>query len=246
MMTSASPSGGDGGVAGSLSEVQRATGSSTAIAKFCSTDVRAAHNTLTGQNLADFFTFGPLCGLRNSEWNGTVLIGNVLTIPCGKFSLANARGIAPCRTQVLNLKAAELERLAGFLRRLKSEIRDADGRADLVMRRQSRLLCTIRKNAGAPRVTQRTVRHQCTANLRAAGYSREERAAVLGHAAADTSDDHYGKANRGWRDRQRWLEVPTQLTQLVRPGAKTASKIARGLPLTRSEWHANQSPKPGM
>jgi hypothetical protein len=38
MMTSASASGGDGGVAGSLSEVQRPTGSSTAIAKFCSTD----------------------------------------------------------------------------------------------------------------------------------------------------------------------------------------------------------------
>ena len=35
MMTSASASGGDGGVAGSLSEVQRATGSSTAIAEFC-------------------------------------------------------------------------------------------------------------------------------------------------------------------------------------------------------------------
>ena len=40
MMTSASPSGGDGGVAGSLSEVQRPTGSSTAIAKFCSNDGR--------------------------------------------------------------------------------------------------------------------------------------------------------------------------------------------------------------
>jgi hypothetical protein len=40
MMTSASPSGGDGGVAGSLSEVQRPTGTSTAIAKFCSTDGR--------------------------------------------------------------------------------------------------------------------------------------------------------------------------------------------------------------
>jgi hypothetical protein len=40
MMTSASASGGDGGVAGSLSEVQRPTGSSTAIAKFCSTDGR--------------------------------------------------------------------------------------------------------------------------------------------------------------------------------------------------------------
>jgi hypothetical protein len=39
MMTSASASGGDGGVAGSLSEVQRATGSSTAIAKFCSTTI---------------------------------------------------------------------------------------------------------------------------------------------------------------------------------------------------------------
>jgi hypothetical protein len=41
MMTSASASGGDGGVAGSLSEVQRPAGSSTAIAKFCSTDGRA-------------------------------------------------------------------------------------------------------------------------------------------------------------------------------------------------------------
>jgi hypothetical protein len=40
MMTSASASGGDGGVAGSLSEVQRPTGSSTAIAKFCSNDGR--------------------------------------------------------------------------------------------------------------------------------------------------------------------------------------------------------------
>jgi hypothetical protein len=38
MTTTASASGGDGGVAGSLSEVQRPTGSSTAIAKFCSTD----------------------------------------------------------------------------------------------------------------------------------------------------------------------------------------------------------------
>jgi len=38
MMMSASASGGDGSVAGSLSEVQRPTGSSTAIAKFCSTD----------------------------------------------------------------------------------------------------------------------------------------------------------------------------------------------------------------
>jgi hypothetical protein len=40
MMMTASASG-DGGVAGSLSEVQRATGSSTAIAEFCSTDGRA-------------------------------------------------------------------------------------------------------------------------------------------------------------------------------------------------------------
>jgi hypothetical protein len=47
MMTSASASGGDGGVAGSLSEVQRATGSSTAIAKFCSTEVRSAACSLS-------------------------------------------------------------------------------------------------------------------------------------------------------------------------------------------------------
>ena len=47
MMTSASASGGDGGVAGSLSEVQRPTGSSTAIAKFCSTDGSSMSSSLS-------------------------------------------------------------------------------------------------------------------------------------------------------------------------------------------------------
>jgi hypothetical protein len=59
MMTSASASasGGDGGVAGSLSEVQRRTGSSTAIAKFRSTDMglrRALSPTFPAGELAFF------------------------------------------------------------------------------------------------------------------------------------------------------------------------------------------------
>jgi len=58
MMTSASASGGDGGVAGSLSEVQRPTGSSTAIAKFCSTDGRALGFARAGRGSERSAEFG--------------------------------------------------------------------------------------------------------------------------------------------------------------------------------------------
>jgi hypothetical protein len=85
-------------------------------------------------------------------------------------------------------------------------MRAANGRGDLVLRRQSYLLRAIRDIAHAPRVTLRTGRHQFTANMRKASYSREERAAALGHASADTSDDHYGKPNRGWKGLRRWIE----------------------------------------
>jgi hypothetical protein len=210
-------------------------------------NIAAARESPSGRNLADHFRFGPQFGLRNFEWFGAVLDGTKLKVPCGKYSVPNRRGIAEYRTLLAqDLDASELARLAEFLGRLRSEMRRANGRGDLVLRRQSYLLRAIRDDAGAPRVTLRTVRHQFTANLRKAGYSREERAAALGHAAADTSDDHYGKPNRGWKGLRRWIELPAELTRQVRPGAKTASKLRRNLPLTRSEWVARGLPAPGI
>ena len=201
----------------------------------------AACDRHAGQNLADCLTFGPKVGLRISEWPGTVLDGNILKIPCGKYSVANARGIASYRTLLLDWDTDELALLDNFLQRLQSDARAANGRSDLVMRRMGYLLRDIRDDEGAPRVTLKTLRHQCTANLRAAGYSRAERAAVLGHAAADTSDQHYGKRNRGWRGLRRWIDAPKSLTDRVRPGAKTKAKLAKNLPLTRSESMTNRS-----
>lgn len=206
----------------------------------------AAYDRHAGQNLADCLTFGPKLGLRISEWPGAALDGALLKIPCGKYSIENARGIAPYRTQVLNWEENEIAHLDQFLKRLQSDVRAANGRGDLVMRRMGYLLRNIRNDVNAPRITLKTARHQYTANLRAAGYSREERAAALGHAAADTSDQHYGKRNRGWRGLRRWIEVPKELTDRVRPGAKTKSKVRNNLPLTRSEWIASQSSRFGI
>jgi hypothetical protein len=66
MMTSASPvrGGGAGGVAGSLSEVQRARGSSTAIAKFCSTDGRALDHARAGRGSERSAEFGSVHHIR--------------------------------------------------------------------------------------------------------------------------------------------------------------------------------------
>ena len=201
----------------------------------------AACDRHAGQNLADCLTFGPKVGLRISEWPKAVLGGNILKIPCGKYSIANGRGIGPYRTQVLHWEANDLAVLDRFLNRLHSDIEAANGRGDLVLRRMSYLLRNIRNDVGAPRFSLKTLRHQFTANLRAAGYSREERAAALGHAAADTSDQHYGKRNRGWRGLRRWIKIPKGLTDRVRPGAKTKAKLERDLPLTRSESIAKRS-----
>jgi hypothetical protein len=93
MMTSASPSGGDGGVAGSLSEVQRRTGSSTAIAKFCSTDGRALGFALAGLRQA---RLGKISGI----WQRS---------PCSLPPRARARLGGAMPTDLLDL----LERCSG-------------------------------------------------------------------------------------------------------------------------------------
>jgi|SRR5664280_80357 hypothetical protein len=207
----------------------------------------AARKSAAGRNLADHLRFGPKFGLRNTEWFDAELEGTNLKVRCGKFSIQNGRGVAEYRTLLAQgFDAAELGRLAEFLERLRSEMRAANGRGDLVLRRQSYLLREIRDEVRAPRLTLRTGRHQFTANMRKAAYTREERAAALGHASADTSDDHYGKQNRGWKALRRWIELPADLTLRVRPGAKTESKVRRGKPTTRSEWKASKLPAPGM
>jgi len=207
----------------------------------------AARKSAAGRNLADHLRFGPKFGLRNSEWLDAELEGTNLKVRCGKFSIHNGRGVAEYRTLLAQgLDASEMAGLAEFLKRLRSEMRAANGRGDLVLRRQGYLLRAIRGAAKAPRVTLRTGRHQCTANMRSMGYSREEIAAALGHASADTSDDHYGKTNRGWKGLRRWIELPAELTLRVRPGANTASKVRHSKPLTRAEWVASKLPAPGM
>ena len=207
----------------------------------------AARKSAAGRNLGDHFRFGPKFGLRNTEWFDAELEGTNLKVRCGKFSIPNGRGVAEYRTlSAQDLDAAELAGLAEFLKRLRSEMRAANGRGDLVLRRQGYLLRAIRGAAKAPRVTLRTGRHQFTANMRSMGYSREEIAAALGHASADTPDDHYGKTNRGWKGLRRWIELPAELTLRVRPGANTASKLRHSKPLTRAEWVASKLPAPGM
>jgi hypothetical protein len=52
---------------------------------------------------------------------------------------------------------------------------------------------------------------------------------------------NYGKRNRGWRGLRRWIDIPKELTDRVRPGAKTKAKLKKNLPLTRWESIAKRS-----
>jgi len=104
----------------------------------------AARKSAAGRNLADHLRFGPKFGLRNTEWFDAKLEGTNLKVRCGKFSIQNGRGVAEYRTLLAqDFDAAELGRLAEFLARLRSETLAANGRGDLVLRRQSYLLREI-------------------------------------------------------------------------------------------------------
>ena len=50
-----------------------------------------------------------------------------------------------------------------------------------------------------PTIAIYSTRHQCAANFKAAGYTKNEVAAVMGHASNKTAGRHYGRKSRGRR-----------------------------------------------
>ena len=81
-----------------------------------------------------------------------------------------------------------------------------------------------------PTIAIYSARHQCAANYKAAGYTKNEVAAAMGHASNKTAGRHYGRKGKGRR-------VPN----LPRPSSEDVARVmALNSPPTPS------SPSPGM
>ena len=170
--------------------------------------------------------YGPRLGLRLSEWLTARPFRDDLIVQNAKFSEDNQRGLAP--TRALRLTGAfsyhELRDLKFGLDRIRALVRRHG--ADSV---KGMLHVCLHKAVAATgltrKITFRTYRDQCRANMIADGHDRLTIAGTMGHSAAD-SQLRYGITRRG-RKGQGLAVCSEQLASKVRPGANTISRIKR-------------------
>lgn len=155
------------------------------------------------------FRAGLRFGLRPSEWKGSWFFNLdngelALQVPNAKYS--QGRTFGPTRTLIVDeqrLDALDPRALeAAFwlidkTRLLKEE------EYDLMIKRAGEQMRQILKRCGKPcrasggNVTLYTARHQFAANAKSDGLTREEIAALMGHASIYTAGEHYGKRRSG-------------------------------------------------
>ena len=176
--------------------------------------------------------YGPEVLTRPRELLGAKLDGNQLTVRSAKWSPANEKGIGEHRRIGLAdaIPGWELPEFHGLLVLLREDLNAVDGDRTRLVRRYGAALRELRKGESrAEGITLKSTRSQGRANLARAGYMAAEIASIMGHASAETSASHYGKAADGWKlppDRQPLL-ISKQALASVRPGARTKSRMAR-------------------
>lgn len=159
--------------------------------------------------LALILVHGVFLGLRPSEYSDADLQGSLLVIHSRKTT--NGRGLVEFReldlSDVSEAELASLHRLIeAFATASKGDLKR------LIDRLGRRLRCACRR-VGVEPFALYTTRHQLVANMKAAGKTVAEMAAVLGHGGLRTASEKYAGRSTGWKD------VPT-----VKPTAEMVNK----------------------
>lgn len=151
--------------------------------------------------LLHYLRAGIMTGLRECEWKTAELFEDgsgklLLLVQNGKFS--NGRGNGAARTQdITHLEDPFIKSVRRWLRWAQR----SSNYEKLLAAMRERLHDITRSlwpgRSKYPSLS--SVRHQFAANIKAHGLSREERAALLGHASDSTADCHYGRKSAGWK-----------------------------------------------
>jgi integrase len=130
-----------------------------------------------------------LTGLRPSEWDKASLDGNELTVVNAKNS--NGRSYAETRRlDISKLKAREKKMIAKTISLIKS----SDYQYKEVYSAVRRRLLILTRRIWPTRKLHTTLysgRHQFRANSVSAGFSKDEVAALMGHASNESAEVHY-------------------------------------------------------
>lgn len=157
-----------------------------------------------------YFRAGLITGLRPIEWEHAELINyfdiekrkSVPTLKVKNAKNTNQRAHGEFRHLFLDLLSEkDLQIIKTQVINIK-HLRGPNGKKTFEQYRKaiSQCIYNARKDLWPKRkknISIYTTRHQFAANLKAAGYSREEVAALMGHATDLTATKHYGKKRSG-------------------------------------------------
>ena len=188
--------------------------------------------TASQRQLALLCYLGPRLGLRPSEWPSLRLNGGNVVVRCAKYSVVNGRGISVDRRIDLADDLKAFCSHPSVQRTIQQIANDAERHGvDRWVAQLARELRRVRPVGS--RIVLRSLRHQAKSNLARSGASREEIAAFMGHASADTQQA-YGSRRGGWKHVPVCKPDP-ELVRLVRAGASMQSKLENSQPTTWAE-----------
>jgi hypothetical protein len=145
--------------------------------------------------LVRLITHGVFLGLRPSEYSDADRQGDLLVVRTRKAT--NGRGLSAFReldlADISPAEVASLDRLIANFARASSG--DLERLIDRLGARLRRACCNVRLKPFA----LYTTRHQAIANLKAAGKSAAEIAAVAGHKSLYTASKAYAGSRSGWK-----------------------------------------------
>lgn len=141
---------------------------------------------------------GSVTGLRPCEWWAAQMQGDWLVVENAKYGVdgdgRSARAFGPRRSLYLGaLPQEEREAIDAFFKRVVAQYR-AEHTRKQAMQALSRLQKRLWPRRKVRRCHLYSARHQFTADLKAAGCSREKIAALVGHGSIDTAESHYGES----------------------------------------------------
>jgi integrase len=154
--------------------------------------------SIWGRSAAVWLLAGRLTGLREIEWQQAEwLPGNRLMVANAKATQGRANG--PERLLHLgSMSEVELGWINEHMTRTRRHV--AAGTFERFRKACQKRVAQTSRSLWPRRKrwpTLYTIRHQVAADAKAAGFDRDEVAALLGHASVETAGRHYGKKRSG-------------------------------------------------
>ncbi len=182
-----------------------------------------AANSKWAVSAARWLVAGSITGLRETEWRRAQLIVDDQKIQLRVINAKATNGRGNGAERVLDLGALS----HGELDCIRAHLETARRHHEQGTFERYQKACQLRVRVAAKKLwpsrdrrpTLYTMRHQFAADAKARGLSREEVAALMGHASRETVARHYGKKRSGQGERSRVLPSLEDVARLRQDSA---------------------------